>query len=73
MGNKTFYVKTTFLNSTLNEYLYINLHEGWKEEGGNTEGNIGKFNKEIYGLNQESKYFHNHLTNIITSKYQVYP
>lgn len=57
-------VKTAYLNSNLNETIYIKqpyMFEG----GGGGDGLVCKLNKAIYGLKQAARCWHNTLTNIL--------
>jgi hypothetical protein len=58
-------VKTAFLNEELEEEIYINLPDGFIENG--QEENVHKLLTSLYGLKQASKQCHRKFDKIRTS------
>ena len=55
-------VKTAFLESSLDETLFLHLPKGLEEfKLQKTKGLFGRLNKAIYGLNQASRQFYRRL------------
>jgi hypothetical protein len=48
-------VVTAFLQSEVEEEIYIELPEGYKERGPNGEEMVGKLNKSLYGIKQAAR------------------
>ena len=50
-------IKTAFLNTQLDEEVFISLPEGIEQVGVSREGKIAKLNAALYGLKQASRKF----------------
>ena len=60
-------IKNAFLNSELEEILFISLPGGWEEVSSEDEGKIGLLKKALYGLKQASRAFYKEITTKLTS------
>ena len=59
-------VKTAFLNSPIEECIYVEQPPGSIQEG--DKGKVWKLKKCLYGLKQASRAWYTHLTSILTTK-----
>ena len=61
-------VKTAFLNAHLNENVYIEQPEGYRESGRNGERLIWSLNKALYGLKQSARAWYDTAHKILVAR-----